>query len=94
MPTRKGPSIQPPGISSSGSSTTMDPNLPETLSPTAQLAAKEAQIDRLLEIIQTLIVRHADAPLPSIENQPKIQRLIKIDNPPKLNDGVNPTFDN
>jgi hypothetical protein len=72
MPTRKDPSIQPPEISSSELFIIIDFNLPEILSPTAQLAAKKAQIDRLLEIIQTLIIYYADAPLPSIENQLKI----------------------
>ena len=94
MPTRKGPSIQLSEIFSLKSFIIIDSNLPETLSPIAQLAAKEAQIDRLLEIIQTLIIYHADTSLPSIENQPKVQRLIKIDNPPKLNNKINPTFDN
>ena len=94
MPTRKDLSIQLSETSSSGSSIIIDSNLPEILFPIAQLAAKEAQIDRLLEIIQTLIIYHADVPLPSIENQPKVQRLIKIDNPPKLNNKINPTFDN
>jgi hypothetical protein len=51
IPTRKGPSIQPPEIFSSELSIIMDSNLSEILFPTAQLAAKEAQIDRLLEII-------------------------------------------
>ena len=72
MPTRKDLSIQLSETSSSGSSIIIDSNLLEILSPTAQLAVKKAQIDRLLEIIQTLIIYYADAPLPSIENQLKI----------------------
>jgi hypothetical protein len=35
-----------------------------------------------------------DTSVISIEDQPKTQRLVKIDNSPKFSNGVNPTFDN
>ena len=64
-------------------------------SPAFLFTIKDAQINSFFIIIKQFISRqNPDTPVISIECQLKIQRLVKIDNPPKLNNEINPIFDN
>jgi Zinc knuckle len=55
-----------------------------------QLETNAVQINQLVGLVAQLATNTA---IPSIEGQGKAQRSVKIDNPSKLDDGVNPTFD-